>query len=121
MDTSVQIYMYVHIFRLILCIHTPLSHMCYPDPQSNIKGQTSAEEGWHAHPEDTLTSSRPSAPREDHESESSLVELTGHSLSVPRLSLPGMIQQSLVCRCDCGIGGAKGWSQYSSEPRESKA
>lgn len=109
-DTSGQIYMYRYIFRLHICSHTPSKHMCYPSPQSGIKGQTSAEDGWPSSLENARTNSRKWLSLSPEEP-------AGCSLHVPRLALPGVIQDSSVCRYGCGAGGARGSSQYSSESR----
>ena len=119
MKTPVQIYMYMHTFRFA---HTYVESHQGPHATlvlSNIKGQTSAEEGWPSQQKDAWSSSRPWDPREGWDSESPLVELARHSLSVPRQALPRMTQDSPVfghgyCAC-----GAEERSQYSGEPRES--
>lgn len=109
--------MYVHIFEFThMCTHTPLRHMCYPGPQSDIEGQTSPEEGWPTHLEDALT--RPSASREVHESKRPLVELAGHS--IPRLSLPEMTQESPVYSHGCSAGGAQGEVSTQMNPKKAK-
>ena len=106
LKTPVQIYMYMHTFRF-----ADMYVESHQGPQAtlvlgNIKGQTSAEEGWPSQQQDAWNSSRPWAPREGWDSESPLVELARHSLSVPRQALPRMTQESPVFRhgyCACGL------------------
>lgn len=47
-----------------------------------------------------------------------LVELAGHS--VPRLSLLGMTQESLVCSHGCGAGEAQGEVSTQVNPKKEK-
>ena len=119
LKTPVQIYMYMHTFRFA---HTYVESHRGPYATlvlSNIKGQASAEEGWPSQQKDAWSSSRPWAPREGWDSESPLVELARHSLSVPRQALRRMTQDSPVCRHGYCAYGAEERSQYSGEPRES--
>lgn len=121
LKTPMQIYKYMHTFRF-----TPMYAESHQGPHatlalSNTKGQTSAEEGWPSQQKDAWSSSRPWAPREGWDSESPLVELARHCLSVPRQALPRMTQESPVCRHATVLVGRRREASTQVNPEKAKS
>ena len=83
-------------------IHTPSKLMRYCGPGAISKGRLLQRIF------DPPTRTMPRPASRGAESESPLIELAGRSLSAPGPALPGMTQESPVCRLGCVAGGAQG-------------